>query len=90
MCATGISVANFLAPWNKVQHRWVRNYESMMTGFGPSQWFSTCRMEAKEFAGMGMNVPAGSSFINEVSIPVVFQVPWGKTNKGKGGQSDLL
>ena len=47
-------------------------------------------MEAKEFAGMGMNVPAGSSFINEVSIPVVFQVPWGKTNKGKGGQSDLL
>jgi hypothetical protein len=27
------------------------------------------------------DVPAGSSFINEVGIPVVFQVPWGKTNK---------
>jgi hypothetical protein len=32
---------------------------------------------------VGREVPAGSSFINQICIPVVFQVPWGKTNNGR-------
>jgi len=53
-----------------------------MTDFCPFSPYSPhAGMNGQGNCGVGQEVPAGSSFINQMGTPVVFQVPWGKTNK---------
>lgn len=55
-----------------------------MTGFRPfSQYSPHASIDRKGNCGVGWEVPAGSSFINQMGIPIVSQVPCAKTNRWK-------